>query len=166
MTKRRMKPPTPLQNSYASFERKQVSYEVEGRGWSARERTIIARTKQYMEESYSVKVEVGELEDMLGPEDVLVDFRRIMKEARDERGRNIFETFSSDGPSDFLVAECSRWDKFKRTPWRQDSSASAREGWWREDQETADGRLEPNRKRSDGCNGRLFGKLRPSESGY
>ena len=26
-------------------------------------------------------------------------------------------------------------DKYKRTPWRQDSSASASEGWWREDQE-------------------------------
>ena len=25
--------------------------------------------------------------------------------------------------------------KYKRAPWRQDSSASASEGWWREDQE-------------------------------
>ena len=39
----------PPQNSYTSFERKQGSYEVEGRGWSARERTIIARTKQFLE---------------------------------------------------------------------------------------------------------------------
>ena len=54
---------------------------MEGRRWSARERTIIARTKQY-----SVKVEVEEVEDLLGPQDVDVDFRRIMKEARDERG--------------------------------------------------------------------------------
>ena len=103
---------------------------MEGRGWSARE-----RTKQYLEEGYSVKVEVEELEDLLGPEDVDVDFGRIMREARDERGRNIFKTFSSDGLSNFLVAEWSRWDKYKREPWRQDSSASAREGWWREDQE-------------------------------
>ena len=66
-----------------------------------------------------------ELEDLLGPEDVDVDFMRIMKEARDERGREIFETFSTDGLSDFLVAEWSRWDTCKRAPWRQDSSASA-----------------------------------------
>ena len=46
---------------------------------------------------------VQELEGVLGPEDVDVDFKRILKEARDERGRNIFETFSSDGLSDFLV---------------------------------------------------------------
>ena len=63
-----------------------------------------------------------------------VVFRRILKEARDERGRKIFKTFSSDDLS-FLVAEWSRWDKYKRAPWRQDSSASAGEGWWREDQE-------------------------------
>ena len=63
-----------------------------------------------------------------------MDFMRIMKEARNERGRKIFETFSSDGLS-FLVAEWSRWDKYKRAPWRQDSSASASKGWWREDQE-------------------------------
>ena len=33
--------------------------------WSARERTIIARTKPYLEGSYSVKVAVEELEDLL-----------------------------------------------------------------------------------------------------
>ena len=130
-----MTPPTPLQNSYASFEGEQGSYEVQGRGWSAKERTLMARTKQFLERSHSAKVQVGELEDLLGPEDVDVDFRRILKEARDERGRKVFETFSSDGLSDLLMAEWSRWDKCKRAPWRQDSSASASEGWWREDQE-------------------------------
>ena len=59
---------------------------------------------------------------------------RILKEARDERVRKIFETFSSNDMS-FLVAEWSRWDKYKRAPWRQDSSASARDGWRREVQE-------------------------------
>ena len=75
-----------------------------------------------------------ELEGLLGPEDVDVDFRRILKEARDERGRKIFETFSSNDLS-FLVAEWPRWDKYKRAPWREDSSASASDGWRREDQE-------------------------------
>ena len=88
---------------------------MEGRGCSARERTIIARTKQYLEESYSVKVEVEEeLEDLLGPEDVDVDFRRILKEARDGRVCEIFETFSTDGLSEYLVASRSRWDKVQK----------------------------------------------------
>ena len=39
------------------------------------------------------------------------DFRRRMKEARDERGRKIFETFSSDGLSDFLVVEMGQIQK-------------------------------------------------------
>ena len=38
--------------------------------------------------SFSVKVRVEELEGLLGPEDVDVDFRRILKEAR-----SFFETF-------------------------------------------------------------------------
>ena len=58
-----------------------------------------------------------------------VDLRRILKEARNGRGRNIFETFGSNDMS-FLVAEWSRWDKYKRAPRRQESSASARDGWW------------------------------------
>ena len=100
--------------------------------WIAKERTIIARTKQYLEESYSVKVEVEELEELLGPDDVDVDARRILKEARDAKGCATFETFSSDGLSEFLVASRSRWDKYIRkwnAPWRQNSSASASEGW-------------------------------------
>ena len=80
-------------------------------------------------ESFSVKVQIEALEDLLGPDDVDVDLRRILKEARDERCRHIFETFGSNDTS-FLVAEWSRWDKYKRAPWRPDSSASARNGWW------------------------------------
>ena len=110
LSRRRMTPPTPVQKPHAPFEGEQGSYEEEGRGWNARERTIVARTKQFLERSYSVKVRGEDLDDLLGPEDVDVDFRRILKEARDERGRNILETFSSDGLSDFLVAEWSRWD--------------------------------------------------------
>ena len=92
-----------------------------------RERTIIRRTEQFWERSLNVKVRVEELEGLLGPEDVDLDFRRIVKEARDERGRMIFETFSSNDMS-FLVTEWSRWDKYKRAPRRQDSSASASDG--------------------------------------
>ena len=76
--------------------------------------------------SFSVKVQVEAIEDLLGPEDVEVDLRRILKETR---GRNMFVTFGLDDMS-FVVAEWSRWDKYKRAPWRQESLASARDGWW------------------------------------
>ena len=70
-----MMPPTPLQNSNDTFEEEQERFVVEDQMWSAKERTIIARPKQYLEENYSVKVEVEELEDLLGPDDVDVDVR-------------------------------------------------------------------------------------------
>ena len=94
---------TPLQSSYSSFEEEQGHFEVEDRIWSARDRTVTARTKQYLEESKSSKVEVEELESLLGPWDSDVDFRRILEEAKDKKGCAIFETFSSDCPSEFLV---------------------------------------------------------------
>ena len=43
-----------------------------------------------------MKVLVEASEDLLGPEDVEVDLKRILKEARDERGRHIFEIFGSN----------------------------------------------------------------------
>ena len=58
---------------------------MEDQTWSARERTVVARTKQYLEENKSFKVEVEELESLLGPDDSDVDFRRILQEARDEK---------------------------------------------------------------------------------
>ena len=38
--------------------------EVEDQIWSARDRAVIAKTEQYLEESYSMKVEVEELESL------------------------------------------------------------------------------------------------------
>ena len=55
LSRRRTMPPTPLQNSYSSFEEEQGHFEVEDQIWSARDKTVIARTKQYLEESYSMK---------------------------------------------------------------------------------------------------------------
>ena len=69
LSRKRMMPPTPLQHSYSSFEEEQGHFEVEGQVWSARDRTVIARTKQYLEESKSLKVEVEELESLLGPDE-------------------------------------------------------------------------------------------------
>ena len=60
-----------------------------------------------------MKVQVEAPEALLGPEDVDVDLRRILKEARDEQGRRIFETFGSNDMS-FLVAEWSTWDMYEK----------------------------------------------------
>ena len=52
--------------------------------------------------------------------------RRILEEAREEKGCAIFETFGEDGP---------RWDKHQRrlnAPWRENSSASSSERQWQE----------------------------------
>ena len=57
------------------------------------------------------------------------------KKQETKKGCAIFETFSTDGPSKFLVVSRSRWDKHQRkwnAPWRQNSSASASDGWWQE----------------------------------
>ena len=129
-----MIPPTPLQNSYSSCEEEEGHSEVE-QIWSARDRTGIARTKQYLEESKRLNVEVEELESLLGPDDSDVDFRRILEEAREEKGCAIFETFSSDGPSEFLVVSSTRWDKHQRrlnAPRRQNSSTSSSGRQWQE----------------------------------
>ena len=61
-----------------------------------------------------MKVEVEELASLLGPEDSEVDFRRILEEARNKQGRAIFETFSSEVPSEFLVVNRARWDEHQR----------------------------------------------------
>ena len=61
-----MMPPTPLQNSNDTFEEEQERFVAVDQMWSAKERTIIARTKQYLQRSYSVKVEVEELERSAG----------------------------------------------------------------------------------------------------
>ena len=50
LSRRRTRPPMPLQNSNSSLGEEQVRFEVEDQMWSARERTIIARPKQYFEE--------------------------------------------------------------------------------------------------------------------
>ena len=43
-----------------------------------------------------------------------VDFRRIWAEARNKKGRAIFESFSSEGPSEFSVVSRAPWDEYQR----------------------------------------------------
>ena len=52
---------------------------------SARDRTVFAGTKRYLEVSQNMKVEIEELESLLCPDDSDVDFRRIVEEARDKK---------------------------------------------------------------------------------
>ena len=86
----RRRAPTQLQNSNFSSGEEQGRFEAENQMWSTRERTIIARTKQYMEVRKSIKVDIEELETLLGADDIDVDFRRILEEARDEKRCAIF----------------------------------------------------------------------------
>ena len=58
LPRRRVMPPTPLQNSYSSFEEEQGHFEEEDQIWRARDWTVIARTKQFLEENTSLKEEV------------------------------------------------------------------------------------------------------------
>ena len=82
--------PTPLQSSHSSYEEKQWQIEVEDQIWNARDRTVNEKTKHYLEESDSMKVEVEELESLLGPEDSEVDFRRILEEGEEQtRSRDL-----------------------------------------------------------------------------
>ena len=109
-SRRRTMPPTTLQNSCSSCGEEQGHFEVEDPMWSARDRTIIAKTKQYLEEK---TFEAGNLRVGISatPDDTDVDFCRNLEEARDEKRCPIFETFSADGSSEILVVSRLRWDK-------------------------------------------------------
>ena len=157
--------PTPLQNSYSSFEEEQGHFEVEDQICSARDRTVIARTKQNVEESKSLKVEVEELESLLGPEDSDVDFRRISEEARNKKGCAIFETFSSDGLSEFLVVSQRRLNAQREHQLRCTAYVAAKLIFFNEWKTASSGPgraaccLEFVGKKGDRGSGRLSGKM-------
>ena len=111
-SRRKIMPPTPQQSSYSSIETKQWQTEVEdqeiGRNekefegqhrWNVRDRTVIARMEQYLNESDCMKLENEELELLLGPADSGVNLRDILRYASRRSGR-IFEIFSSKGHLD------------------------------------------------------------------
>ena len=80
--------------------------------------------------SFSVKVQFEASEDLLGPDDMEVDLRRILKEARDDRGRNIFETFGFEG-LELPGGEVVQMGQIQRsTIETRFVSLSARDGWW------------------------------------
>ena len=78
-SRRKIMPPTPQQSLQSSIEAMQWptevedqesgSYETEFEGehrWTARDRTVIAIMEQYLNKSDSIKVEIEELESLLG----------------------------------------------------------------------------------------------------
>ena len=90
-----------------------------------------------------------------------------LKKQETKKGRAIFETFSTDGLSEFLVVSRSRWDKHQRkwnAPWRQNASASATDGQWEEG--LAESWMEFGGKKGYGGSGKLPGKVRPHEGGH
>ena len=105
-------PPTQLQSPQPSIEVTQLQMEVDDEElvacgkeyegeyrWTARDRVVVVRMEQYLDRSESLKVEVEELELLLGPEDSEVDLMYILMNARRKKGRRIFEIFSSKGRS-------------------------------------------------------------------
>ena len=77
--------PTLLQNSYSAFEEVQGHFEVEDQMWSARDRTVIAKTKQYLQESESLKVRTEDLESLLAQ----MTRMRISDKSRENQGTRL-----------------------------------------------------------------------------
>ena len=70
-------PPTPQQSSHSSTDERQWQAEMEVQGSSrfARERTVIAKMEQYLNESEEVEL-------LLGPEDSKVNLRASARKKR------------------------------------------------------------------------------------
>ena len=98
-------PPTPQQSPLSFIEdlQWQTEMEVQGSSWNARERTVIVRMEKYLKESDCLKLEIEELELLLGPEDTEVNLRFFQTHAR-SRGSRIFEILSTKRKIDHLVA--------------------------------------------------------------
>ena len=105
--------------------------EDQGKGWNARDRTVIASMEKHFNESDSVKQEIDELELPLGPEETEVYERHILRKAS-RRGGTAFDIFNSKGKSEHSVASDVRWDE------RQSRKAVQKERARRDVQEVDD----------------------------
>ena len=103
----------------------EFAYEGEYR-WTARDRVVIAKMEQYLNESDNMNVEIEELELLLGPEDSQFDLRHILMNASKKKGRRIFEIFSSQGPSQFLMVSRARRDERQMVLVRQEEASRRR----------------------------------------
>ena len=88
------------------------AYEGEHR-WMARDRTVIATVEQNRNESDNMKVEIEELELLLGPEDSEVDLRFVVMNAKRKKGRRISRIFSVQCQSSWFSARRD-WKEIRR----------------------------------------------------
>ena len=111
-SRRRMMPPTPRQSSSMPIEEMQWQTEMEAQGscWGARDRTVFAGMENYLNKNDCFKLDIEELELLLGPEDPDVNLRYILTHAS-RMGSNIFEVFSMKEKGGHLVASKVRWDE-------------------------------------------------------
>ena len=68
--------------------------EVHGSGWRARERTVIARKEHNLNKNDYLKLDIEELEPLIGSEDSEVYLRYKLRNAS-RRSSRIFEIFST-----------------------------------------------------------------------
>ena len=117
-------PPTPQLSSRSSIEAMQwqIEMEVQGSSWDTRERTVLRKMEQYLNESDCMKLEIEELEVPLGPEDSEVNLRYILRNANRRGGRTL-EIFNSTEESEHLVASKVRWDERQRLKVAQEARA-------------------------------------------
>ena len=110
-TFRRRMPPTQQQSPCSSIEATQWQTEMEDQGsvWNAPDSTVIAKMEQYPNDNDRMKLEIEELERLLGPEDSEVNLRHVLRNTSRRDGR-IFEIFSSKEKSEHLVASNVRLD--------------------------------------------------------
>ena len=98
--------PLPQQSPFSSME--------EGSPWSAQERTAIARTERYVNNSRCQKMEIAEVEDYsFGPEYSSVDVKHIFRNSTRE-GMTCFEVFGVKENGEHPVASKLRWDDCQR----------------------------------------------------
>ena len=133
---RKIMPPTPQQGSQSPIEAMQWqtevedkeggSYEKEFEGehrWTACHKRVIARTEQYLSKSDSMRVEIEELESLLGPEDSEEDLSQILRYASFLKRGRIFDIFRSQGR---LAASRVRRDERQRLMGTQEEEARRR----------------------------------------
>ena len=128
-TRKRMMPPTPQRGSHPLTEEMQWQAETEAQGsiWSARERTVITKMENYLDGSDDMKLDVGELELLMGQEDSEVDLRYILAHAR-RRCSRIFEIFRTREKSD-QVASRNRWLEYQGQTVAQQERSQSDQCW-------------------------------------
>ena len=72
-------PPTPQQHSLSS------TGEMQANSWHARDRKVTARMEQYLKASDCLKLDLEELELLLGPEDSEVNLKENLEECEQEK---------------------------------------------------------------------------------